>query len=409
MKSLPLGTTNMHEASAHITLRQVLAESIDNLNLSGRRSLLALLGIMVGSGSIIALLTIGGSAAEEAMRTFKDMGTDTLIVSFPYSADNRRPLPSTFDSHALRKAVPGISRLAPLTLHSTRVGHNGQEADAALVGTTEDLSRTIGLRLHEGRHLSHFDRRGTFAVVGARVAEDLGSQYAPLRADDLIRIDNYLFHVIGIAESLPGNPLIPITADESILIPLEGMRRLRPSPEISSVIVKADDADLPTLAESLRSQLAKELNGREVDVQIPQQLLDGLQRQANTFTYLLAGLGGISLLVGGVGVMNVMLMSVTERKREIGIRMALGARRRDIRRLFLLEAVNLSLLGAWLGAALGVAAAYGFIRLSGWEFHMTWEALPLGMGGALLAGIFFGLYPAVSASRLQPVEALRAE
>lgn len=399
----------MHKASSHIRVTQILSESINNLNLSKRRSILALLGIIVGSSSIIALLTIGGNAADESVRIFKNMGTDILVVGFPYSHQNRQPLPLTLDSQALREAVPGINQIAPISLHSAQLSHNGQNTDASLVGTTHGLADAIGLQLNAGRNLSRFDQRETYAVIGARVAEDLGSHNKPLRVGDLIRIDNYLFNVIGIAESLPATPLIPIVLDESILIPIEGMRRLRPAPEITGIIIKADEADLPDLAKVLHNYLSKIFNGREVDIQIPQLLLDGLRHQASTFSYLLAALGGISLLVGGVGVMNVMLMSVAERKREIGIRMALGARQRDIRTLFLLEAVNLSIVGAIAGALLGVAIAFSFTHFSGWEFTLSIMALPLGVGCSLLTGIFFGLYPAISASKLQPAEALRAE
>ncbi|GAA0565094.1 ABC transporter permease [Halomonas salifodinae] len=398
----------MHEGHDHITLMQVLTESIGNLNLSGRRSLLALLGIMVGSGSIIALLIIGGSGTEEAMRTFRHMGTDTLIVNFPSRMEEHRPVPAHLDTLAMRAALPEIAEIAPLSHHSGRISYAGKYSDASLVGATGGMAPAIGLQLREGRHLSRYDRREAFAVVGARVAEELGAPGRPLRIGDRIRIEHYLFEVIGIAKPWPANPLIPISADDAVLVPLEGMRRLHPAPQINAIIVRGGDAELTGLAQALRAYM-QELWQRAVDVQIPRQLLDGLQQQANTFAYLLAGLGGISLLVGGVGVMNVMLMSVAERKREIGIRMALGARRRDIRRLFLLEAVNLSLLGALLGAALGLTVAYGFVRFSHWDFHMAREVLPLGVGGALLAGIFFGLYPAFTASRLQPVEALRAE
>lgn len=409
MKSLRLETENMYKGSSHIRIAQILRESISNLNLSKRRSVLALLGIIMGSSSIIALLTIGGNAADEAIRIFKDMGTDILVVGFPYSHQNRQPLPLTLDSQALREAVPGITQIAPITLHSAQLSHNGYNTDATLVGTTNGLADAIGLQLNDGRNLSTFDQRETFAVVGARVAEDLGSLGKPLSVGDIIRIDNYLFNIIGIAESLLGTPLIPVVLDESILIPLEGMKRLRPAPEITSIIIKADEVDLPALAKLLHSYLTNIFNGREVDIQIPQQLLDGLKHQASTFSYLLAALGGISLLVGGVGVMNVMLMSVAERKREIGIRMALGARQHDIRTLFLLEAVNLSIVGAIVGALLGIVIAFTFTHSSGWEFTLSMKALPLGIGCSLLTGVFFGLYPAISASNLQPAEALRAE
>lgn len=166
-------------------------------------------------------------------------------------------------------------------------------------------------------------------------------------------------------------------------------------------------AELPTTARALRNYLSRWANGREVEVQIPQHLLDGLKRQASTFSYLLAGLGGISLLVGGVGVMNVMLMNVSERRREIGVRMALGARPRDICNLFLLEAGTLSIIGAVLGGILGLVVAYVFTHVSGWQFSFAPESLLLGCGSSLLIGLFFGLYPAISAARLQPVQALR--
>lgn len=389
---------------------QMFAESVDSLRLLGRRSVLALLGIVVGSASIIALLNIGRNAAEEAMRTFKDMGTDTLVVSFPFSAQKKQPLPTTLDTRAIRRELSDISHIAPITQHSARINREGAHADASLVGTTAGLAEIMGLDLQAGRFISGFDQRATFAVVGARVADDLRVRGRSLRVNDVLQIDNYLFQVIGIAASQPPSSLMPIAVDESVLIPLEGMRRLRPSAEIGNVVAKViPDGDLPVTAQALEALLSQQLGGREVNVQIPQQLLEGLKRQASTFAYLLAGLGGISLLVGGVGVMNVMLMNVAERRREIGVRMALGASQRDIRTLFLLEATTLSVAGALLGAALGVAAAYVFTLFSGWQFSLSLASLPLGIGSSLLIGLFFGLYPAISASRLSPVRALRDE
>ncbi|GGW71770.1 ABC transporter permease [Vreelandella hamiltonii] len=165
----------MHDKSGHITFVQVLVESIDNLNVSGRRSLLALLGIMVGSGSIIALLIIGGSAAEEAMRTFRHMGTDTLIVTFPSERRDQRQVPAHLDTQAMQSALPDITVVAPLSHTSGSISYAGNEVNASLVGTTGGMAAAIELQLQEGRHLSRFDRRETFAVVGARVAEELGS------------------------------------------------------------------------------------------------------------------------------------------------------------------------------------------------------------------------------------------
>lgn len=175
------------------------------------------------------------------------------------------------------------------------------------------------------------------------------------------------------------------------------------------VLRAAAGQDMEHIAVETTKALGAQLTEHTVEIQIPQQMIDGMTRQSRTFAYLLLALGAISLVGGGVGVMNVMLMNVSERRREIGIRMALGARQRDIRNLFLLEAVTLTAVGALCGAVLGMGAAYLYAWLSGWQFSLAVSALPLGVGSTLLVGLFFGIYPAVSASRLQPVEALRDE
>jgi putative ABC transport system permease protein len=389
---------------------QLLAEALDSLRLLRSRSLLALLGIMVGSAAIVALLNIGRNAADESMRTFQAMGTDTLLVNFPYSPQASQPLPATLDTQAILKAVPSLAQVAPISLYGARVRYNSRSVDAEIVGATTGLAEINGLRLQQGRFISDFDHRATYVVVGAGIARKLSEKMNPLRPGDLLRIDNYLFTVIGIAESLPPNPLLPLALDDAVLIPLNGMGRVRPSPELSSVIVKIKAAtDIFTAEMDLRHYLSSLLPGRSIEVQVPRQLLEGMRRQANMFTSLLGGLGGISLLVGGVGVMNVMLMSVAERRREIGVRMALGARRFDICMLFLLEAASLSIVGALLGVLLGITAISIFTLMSGWHFKLALGSLAIGGGSSVLIGIFFGIYPAVSASRFQPVQALRDE
>ncbi|MGZ8171859.1 MULTISPECIES: ABC transporter permease [Methylobacter] len=387
---------------------QLLAESLDSLRLLGRQSMLALLGIVVGNASIIALLNIGRNAADESIRAFNDMGTEILVVSFPHSPQDNRPFPSTLNTDALKESGAGHRACRPnhntfdacklqwsscrgySCRHHRRLGFNRRSANPR---------RPLSVRLRSSRNFC----RGRGAS-----RPDLAAKGNPLQIGDLLQIENYLFQVIGIAESLPASALIPVAVDESVILPIGSMRRVRPVPEIGSVIGKvAATADLPATAKALHNYLTGWLAGREVEVQIPQHLFDGLKRQANMFSYLLAGLGVISLLVGGVGVMNVMLMNVSARRIEIGVRMALGARPRDIRSLFLWEAGTLSVVGALLGALLGLAVVYVFTRVSGWQFTLVPESLLFGCGSSLLIGLFFGLYPAISASRLQPVQALR--
>jgi len=390
------------------SLAQALAESVDSLRLLGRRSLLALLGIAVGSASIVALLNIGRNAADDAISAFKSMGTDTLVIAFPFSSEKQPPLPATLDTRDALVAVPGLAHIAPLTLQAAHARHQGSVTQANLVGTTAGLFFTLGLHLDSGRFISDYDALATFAVVGARAAQELGTADKPLRVGDRLQVEGYLLEVIGLLSPQPANGLIPIAVDDAVFIPIEGMRRLHSAPEINNVIAKATSPEgVEQTAVVLTQYLKKKLKGRDVEVQVPLQLIEGLKRQATTFSYLLAGLGSISLLVGGVGVMNVMLMNVAERRREIGVRMALGARARDIRSLFLMEAATLSVVGALIGALVGLGIAYAFVYYSGWSFTLDAESLPMGIGSALAIGLFFGLHPALAASRLLPVEALR--
>ncbi|MBQ1657545.1 MAG: FtsX-like permease family protein, partial [Rhodocyclaceae bacterium] len=170
----------------------------------------------------------------------------------------------------------------------------------------------------------------------------------------------------------------------------------------------AEPRTLEQTAAHLRDALQEILPDHQVSVRIPRQLLDGLAQQTRLFSWLLTALGGIALIIGGIGVMNVMVMSVTVRRREIGVRMALGARGRDIGTLFLLEAIALASAGAVIGAVAGVALSWFFVKYAGWAvFSLSALAFPLGIGSAVLVGLFFGISPALAAARLTPVQALR--
>ncbi|MBD8186788.1 ABC transporter permease [Pseudomonas viridiflava] len=391
------------------SLRQIVLEPLSSLRLLGRRSLLALLGIAVGCASVVALLNIGHNAASEAISAFKGLGSDMLVVSYAAAPGVKtRPAPSALDTRAVTDAVSGILHIAPVMTLSTKVRLSGRTYDASVVGTSSDLLRVLDLKVDQGRFLSDFDRRSTYAVLGAQTARSLGVTSLEKGMDLRIQIEGYLFEVIGVLAERGENPLIPVSVDHAILVPIEGMRRVSGKPEISNIIAKGSHAEtLAVDAQALAGFLQTLSPGRDVHIQIPQQLIDGLAQQSRTFSYLLLGLGSISLLGGGVGVMNVMVMSVSERRREIGIRMAVGARPIDIGRLFLLEAVVLSVAGASSGALIGLGAAWGFSMISGWAFSLSLSSLPLGVGSSLVVGLFFGLSPALAAARLELVQALR--
>lgn len=392
------------------SLSQLLHEAFISLRTLGKRSVLALLGIVIGSSSVVALINIGHNAAVDAAMIFKDMGTDTLVVQFPPKGSANVPMRTRLDLGAVRQTVPGIAHIGALSLFSGPIVFHGRTANANFVGSTPDVQAAMRLAVREGRFLSAFDANQTYAVIGDQVAQALGVPGEPLKTGDRVRINDYLFLIIGILQNQPRAMLMPVQANESLLIPAEGMRRIFANPQINNLIIRARPGqDMERVARDAAAALQPQLTEHNVDITVPQQMIDGMTRQSRTFAYLLLALGAISLVGGGVGVMNVMLMNVSERRREIGIRMALGARQRDIRNLFLLEAVTLTAVGALCGAVLGMSAAWFYAWLSGWVFALAVAALPLGVGSTLLVGLFFGIYPAVSASRLQPVEALRDE
>jgi putative ABC transport system permease protein len=388
------------------TILNIWLESIFTLKLMGRRSLLALIGVTVGSAAIVALLDIGQSASAAALRMFQGMGASLIVITFPAGPVNTVAL-SDLKVPDLRRNVAELRDFAPVSINSVGARHHGHTANVYVVGTTSQLSPAIGLRLAAGRLLSGFDRNSTFAVVGSEVWRDFG-ETQPMSVGDSIELGGYLYTVVGILHQTTPNPLIPVDTNHSVVLPIEGLRRVQPTANVNAIITTAvDGSDLVSVSAKLKRYMEERLHGRDVDMRIPQQLLDAMKKQAQTFSYLLAGIGAIALLVGGVGVMNVMLMSVTERRREIGIRMAIGARARDIRSLFLFEAINLSAVGAIVGVVVGTVTAYVFCQFSGWGLTIAPLAAPLGAVCSIASGLFFGVYPAISAASLKPVEALR--
>ncbi|WP_192456257.1 ABC transporter permease [Musicola keenii] len=391
------------------SLHQVIHEPLDSLRLLGKRAWLALIGIAVGCAAVVALLNIGHNAANEALRVFNGLGTDLLVANMNEKMEGGpQPATATMNVSGMLHNLPELSAGAPLILTSLEARRHGAPFSAVVIGSTADLASILNLSVRQGRPLNRYDPPNTYAVLGAKTAMALGKPGSPVMPGDTIQLGGYLFDVVGILSEQEPPPLIPVLFNESILLPIESMRRLIEAPEINMVIVRTRQRDhLDSTAAALHDYLAPRFPGRDINVQIPRLLVEGMTRQSQMFSLLLAGLGGISLLVGGVGVMNVMVMNIAERRREIGVRMALGARPVDIGCLFLLEAIVLTVAGAISGALTGVAAAWVVGKLSGWDFTLSVASIPLGIGSSLIIGVFFGLHPAMTAARLEPVRALR--
>lgn len=204
-----------------------------------------------------------------------------------------------------------------------------------VLGTNAELPDVLGLSISKGRFLSRYDTHSTYAVLGAKTQAAWKNVGINADVGDRVEIGNYLFEIISVLNEKGPNALIPTSPDEAILLPVESMKRIVPNPQISAVVARNPDSR--TLNEGglhLQQWLSGQIKGYDISVQIPHQLIDGMAQKSRMFSWMLSGLGGIALLVGGIGVMNMMVMNISERRREIGVRMALGARPKDIARLF---------------------------------------------------------------------------
>ena len=387
------------------TPRQLLIEATQGIRGLTQRALLSMLGTAIGSASIVALLSLGQGAAESSLRSFKALGSNIGIANLQSTVAS--PLPMQFDAVQAKSAV-GLVEVAPMSLTSTKVRVRGKSADTSIIGLVESVSKIFHWPMAKGRFISDLDRRASYAVIGSEMAMTLGIN--AVGDGQVIEINNYLFTVIGILAPQTSNPLLPVSVNQSIIIPLAAMSRVEGMPDVSSLIFSSHDAtDIVATSDRFKDYLATHYPSRTVNMQLPVQLLEGMRGQARNFSYLLAALGGISLLVSGIGIMNVMLMSISERRKEIGIRLSIGARQRDIRNLFFLEAVGLSAGGAIAGLVLGVAVTCAYSSLVGWPFTIPLTALAAGVLAPILTGIGFGLFPAVKAAKLQPLQILRDE
>ena len=387
-----------------------MKEAVVSLLGSKQRSLLALVGIMIGIASVIAMLSVGAVARQQALEQFRDLGTDFLSIG-PQEPDSESAFALRLsDALGLLQQTSSITAVAPWSQGQGEIIYAGRRiASAPILGVTGSFAELHNLRFERGRDISDMDFRRYYCVVGARIASSMRSEAADRLVGQAIRIRGHLCTIIGVAREAPRSGMLPVDIDRSVLVPFSTAQRMFPEAGIQQISARlSPDAHHTAATEEVHGYFRRHVPGLSVWVASARRLIEQMQRQMQTFALLLAAIGSISMVVGGIGVMNVMLVSVTERRREIGVRRALGARRFDIQSQFLTESIVLSLVGGVLGIALGTGSTWGFCQFVGWTFLMDPNAVAMGVAMSCCVGVFFGLQPAVQAARLDPIAALRA-
>ncbi|MBF0305264.1 MAG: ABC transporter permease [Alphaproteobacteria bacterium] len=389
-----------------MTLLGHVLEALRNLLGAKQRSILALLGVVIGTGSVIAMMGTGQFAAAEVMRQFEAMGTDLLMISLRADRGRGDPRAMTERAGTLADGLPHLlSAAEPVVLGDARTRIGGAPRSLPIIGARQGFLDVNRAAVVEGRFISDLDLYGNFCVLGAKVAIDLAPGGRLLGME--IPFEDRVCTVIGVLDSLPAG-FAPYQLDRGVVMPFSTTLRMRKDASPGVVVARLKPGiDYRAAQGEVKAWFAS-LPGVDADVRSPEQVIEQMERQSRMFTLMLGAIGSISLLVGGVGVMNIMLVSVTERRKEIGIRMAIGARARDIRNQFLIESSMLTCFGGALGVAVGLGAAWGIARASGWQFFVPWGAVALGFGVSASIGVFFGYYPAHQASRLDPITALRS-
>lgn len=390
-------------------------EGLINLLSSKLRSTLALLGILVGTASVVAMVLGGELAANEAIKQFKTLGTDLLAISVS-EATREKNISGTEENLSLNQALQlkkidtSILAIAPYTQNYNMIQFEGHELNGSILGVTSSFAQVVHVDLEKGRFISTFDDYKFYCVIGHGLYEEIKKTTLINPLGQQLKVGKTFFTIIGVAKPWPENSFVYANIDTCIMVPLLASTTLSKYVSINNIILKLQaNANIDSVKESLTQEINRLLSNKQLFFRSAKELIVKMAKQSEILTIFLGLIGGISLLVGGIGVMNIMLVSVVERRREIGIRLAVGATSTDIRTLFLVEAIMLSLIGGSAGVILGILIAFLIAVFSNWEFILLWFPPFVGFTVSVLVGIFFGFYPAYKASRLHPIEALRSE
>ena len=375
------------------------------------RTALSLLGIVIGVASVVAILTIGESASQSITDAIAVGGLD-MVTIYPSAGQRNTGIFNEEFSTMLKRDVEGIDSILPQNSSTARVRVGQESTNASIVGVLSDYGDVLSLEYTDGAFFEAMDNinRRQVAVLGADIAETLfPDQVAVGQYISLFRNQAKNYLVVGVLDKK--DPTFSLSYNNTVFIPYNtyGQRFIRTTSVGAFVVKIANGYDTIVVSDVITEYLDDIVGTDGYSIFSPASLAEMADQITGTFSSFLALIAAISLLVGGIGIMNIMLVSVAERTREIGVRKALGASPSVIRGQFLIEALTLTIIGGILGVVLGSLLSFAVTNLMEWSLHLSYTSFILALGFSMFVGVFFGWYPAMKASKLDPIDALNYE